>query len=120
MKKFQKFDFAKDAATLVGYGLRKIIAISFWNWLSGKGFQFLSVRIAIVCTALAIFLWAVAFAVKKYGGNRKFIKSKGHSKRNYDRKWKKIKAVADAYLEAFQAKAIGESLIDAIVKWLNS
>jgi hypothetical protein len=39
--------------------------------------------------------------VKKYGGNRKFIKSKGHSKRNYDRKWKKIKAVADAYLEEF-------------------
>lgn len=27
--------------------------------------------------------------------------AEGHSKRNYDRKWKKIKAVADAYLEAF-------------------
>ena len=115
MKKFQKFDFAKVAATLIGYGLRKTIATSFGNQLSGKGFQSL-----VVCTALAFSLWAVARAVKKYGGKKKFKKSNGHSKRNYDRKWKKIKAVADAYLEEFQVKNIGKSLIDAIIKWLNN
>lgn len=120
MKKFQKFDFAKVAATLVGYSLRKIIATSFGNWLSGKGFQFLSVPFAVVCTAIAFSLWAVARAVKKYGGKKKFKKSNGHSKRNYDRKWKKIKAVADTYLEEFQEKNIGKSLIDAIIKWLNN
>ena len=59
----------------------------------------MSVPFAVVCTVLAIFLWAVAFAVKKYGGNRKFKKPK--RQKNYGRKWKKIKAVADAYLEEF-------------------
>ena len=126
MKKFQKKIQKKIAkiavilATFIGYCLRKIIATSFGNWLSGKGFQFLSVLIAIICTALAFFLWAVARAVKKYGGRKKFKKSNGHSKRNYDKKWKKIRAVADAYLEEFQEKNIGKSLIDAIIKWLNN
>ena len=119
-KKIQKWDIAKVAAILVGYGLRKIITTSFGNWLSGEGFQFISVQFTVICTALAFSLWAVARAVKKYGGKKKFKKSNGHSKRNYDRKWKKKKAVADAYLEEFQVKNIGKSLIDAIIKWLSN
>ena len=99
-KKIQKWDVAKIIVAIAGYGLRKIITTSFGNWLSGKGFQFL-----VVCTTLAFSLWAVARAVKKYGGKKKL---------------KKIKAVADAYLEEFQVKNIGKSLIDAIIKWLNN